>query len=410
MSWPKRELRHCARFMSGGTPYKKNPDFWNGSIPWVSSGEMTEQFIMQTSLSITKEGADAGSKIVPKGTIFAVVRGMSLATEFRISYACREMAFNQDLKALVVKDDIDSYFLFCALRANSKNIRDLSTEAGHGTKKLEMQVLESYEIHIPSIAEQKKAASVIKNYDDLIQTNQQRITLLEEAAQRLYDEWFVKLRFPNHEQVPVVDGVPDGWTLGSVGDFYETSSGGTPSRSNMDYYGGDILWVRTQELNGNYIFETSEKITIDAVKNSSAKIFPENTVLVAMYGVTIGELAILGATASTNQACCAILEKHECSSYIHAFLFFLFNKKGLLNIAQGSAQTNVSQQVIKAFPMMMPPARIMEKFITFCEPHFLLKKELELQNQKLMQARDELLPRLMSGRLDVSRMSADREE
>lgn len=262
--------------------------------------------------------------------------------------------------------------------------------------------LKNIVVKIPDLETQKKIASILSNYDDLIQTNQQRIALLEEAAQRLYDEWFVKLRFPNHEQVPVVDGVPEGWVLGTVGDFYETSSGGTPSRNNKDYYNGEIFWVRTQELNGNFIFDTSEKITKDALKNSSAKIFPENTVLVAMYGVTIGELAILGVSASTNQACCAILEKHECSSYIHAYLFFIFNKQGLLNIAQGSAQTNVSQQVIKAFPMIMPPLHLMTSFVNFCKPIFQLKKNLELQNQKLAQARDDLLPRLMSGKMDVS--------
>lgn len=301
--------------------------------------------------------------------------------------------------------DIDTSYIFHLLRSNNfiGYIERITT--GANIPHISHKEVVEYTFQLPPISIRKKIASILSNYDDLIQTNQQRIALLEEAAQRLYDEWFVKLRFPNHEQVPVVDGVPEGWVLGTVGDFYETSSGGTPSRNNKDYYNGEIFWVRTQELNGNFIFNTSEKITQDALKNSSAKIFPENTVLVAMYGVTIGELAILGVSASTNQACCAILEKHECSSYIHAYLFFIFNKQGLLNIAQGSAQTNVSQQVIKAFPMIMPPLHLMTNFVNFCKPIFQLKKNLELQNQKLAQARDALLPCLMSGKMDVSCLS-----
>ncbi len=211
MSWENRSLKHCVTFLSGGTPSKGNPEFWDGEVPWVSSAEMTDRFLDDTSLRITQAGLQAGSRLVPEGTTFAVVRGMSLAKEFRISLALRPMAFNQDVKALIPKEGIDGNFVFYSLSANANAIRDLATEAAHGTKKLEMNRLENFEIKVPvDIEVQKQAASVALAYDSLIATNQRRIALLEEAARRLYREWFVHLRFPGHEAVKVVNGLPEG--------------------------------------------------------------------------------------------------------------------------------------------------------------------------------------------------------
>mgnify|MGYP003531232504 FL=1 len=131
--WPLRPLGRCAKFLSGGTPSKARPDFWEGDIPWVSSGEMTEKRIHDTSLRITTEAAEAGSRLVPSNTVLAVVRGMSLANEFRIAITRREVAFNQDLKAFACVPDVESEFLFYALLARREYIRNLATEASHGT-------------------------------------------------------------------------------------------------------------------------------------------------------------------------------------------------------------------------------------------------------------------------------------
>jgi type I restriction enzyme S subunit len=147
--WGLRPLRECAQFLSGGTPSKANADYWEGDIPWVSSGELTAFRLHRTQLHISQAGAEAGSRMVPPGTILAVVRGMSLAKEFRIGITAREMAFNQDLKAIVSAPDLDSLVLFHALDARRDEIRDRSTEAAHGTKKLDSAVLEQLMIPLP---------------------------------------------------------------------------------------------------------------------------------------------------------------------------------------------------------------------------------------------------------------------
>src|SRR5262245_3522810 len=109
--WETRSLGKCVRFLSGGTPSKARADFWDGDIPWVSSGEMVERRIHDTEFRITAEAATDGSRLVPANTVLVVVRGMSLAKEFRVSITRREMAFNQDLKALSCEPGIDSEFI-----------------------------------------------------------------------------------------------------------------------------------------------------------------------------------------------------------------------------------------------------------------------------------------------------------
>ena len=266
---------------------------------------------------------------------------------------------------------------------------------------INLTMLKRVKLKAPDLDQQKAIANVLSAYDDLIENNRRRMGLLEESARLLYKEWFVHLRFPGHEQVNVVDGVPDGWKSGCISDFFNTASGGTPSRKVPEYYGGDIGWVKTQELLGGFIFDTEEKITETALNKSSAKLFPKHTVLVAMYGATIGQTAILANEATTNQACCAVMPKESFDDYVFVYLFMNENKGELIGLSQGAVQNNISQQIIKAYPMLFPTARLREDFSEAVTPILEQVKNLQLQNQKLAEARDLLLPRLMNGEIEV---------
>jgi type I restriction enzyme S subunit len=154
-------LQSEVKLLSGGTPRKSESRFWGGKIPWVSSGEMTESHIVNTKLHVTEEGAQHGTRLVPESTVLIVVRGMSLAKEFRVSITQRPMTFNQDLKALKPSERIRPYFLFYYLRWQASAIRDSSTEASHGTKKLESRILEEWPIPLASISEQDALCDVL---------------------------------------------------------------------------------------------------------------------------------------------------------------------------------------------------------------------------------------------------------
>ena len=205
---------------------------------------------------------------------------------------------------------------------------------------VDRNVLHKIKVRCPDPQAQERIVSILSAYDDLIENNRRRIGLLEQAARLIYREWFVHLRFPGHEAAKIVDGLPEGWSRGVIADLFDTSSGGTPSRKNDGFFGGSINWLKTQELQNCFIFETDEKITEDGLKHSSAKMFPENTVIVAMYGATIGQLAILAHPSSTNQACCALLPKREAADYLFAYCLMEHSAKMLKHLGQGAAQNN----------------------------------------------------------------------
>ncbi len=160
--WERRLLGSCATFLSGGTPSKTQSNYWDGDIPWISSGEITEPRLHDSSLHLTQEGVDQGSRLVPPNTILAVVRGMSLAKEFRVAVTSRTVAFNQDLKALVSKADVVPEFLFGALIARRDEIRDRATEASHGTKKLDTAVLTAVDILLPIERMQRHFCDIVQ--------------------------------------------------------------------------------------------------------------------------------------------------------------------------------------------------------------------------------------------------------
>lgn len=178
------------------------------------------------------------------------------------------------------------------------------------------------------------------------------------------------------------------WIAVELGTVLKTTSGGTPSRRNSEYYSGNIPWVKSGELNQNTILDTEEKISDDAVKNSSAKLFPKGTLLIALYGATIGKLAFLGIKAATNQAVCGIFEDEGIySRFLYYFLFH--NRRKLVEQGAGGAQPNISQTILKNLPIVIAPLPEQRAIVARIEELF---SELDhsISNLKSAQAKLEI--------------------
>ena len=176
-----------------------------------------------------------------------------------------------------------------------------NTTIGSSQKALTIASLKGLEIPCPPVDVQYRIVEILSGYDDLIENNQKQIKLLEEAAQRLYKEWCVDLRFPGHETTPISDGIPEGWTERSIADFcIRIGAGGTPSRSNGTYWKpSNFKWFKTGELMDCWLLDSSEKISEEGLSHSSAKLFPPNTILMAIYASpTLGRLGILTTEAA----------------------------------------------------------------------------------------------------------------
>lgn len=163
--------------------------------------------------------------------------------------------------------------------------------------------------------------------------------------------------------------IPSNWCWIRLENIAEWGSGGTPSRKRKEYYNGNIPWIKTGELNNGYIFNSEEKITELGLKNSSAKLYPINTVIIAMYGATIGKVGILSIEATTNQACaCAIVYKNILFKYV--FHYLIYQKEAFINKSKGGAQPNLSQEIIKKHEIPLPPIKEQQRIVNRIESLF----------------------------------------
>ena len=205
---------------------------------------------------------------------------------------------------------------------------------------------------------------------------------------------------PHYENVPFE--VPNNWawtTLGSIGTW---QAGGTPSRSNKSYYGGNIPWLKTGDLNDGLITNIPESITEEAVANSSAKINPTGSVLIAMYGATIGKLGILTFPATTNQACCACIEYFAITQH-YLFYFLLSHRDIFIAKGGGGAQPNISKEIIVNTAIPLPPLAEQERIVTEIERWLTLIDQIEQDKTDLQivikQAKSKILDLAIHGKL-----------
>lgn len=198
---------------------------------------------------------------------------------------------------------------------------------------------------IPTLPEQHHIASALTSIDNLISSLGKLIEKKKNIKQGAMQQLLTgKIRLKEFTEP---------WVYRKISEIATTSSGGTPSRSIPNYYYGDIKWFTTTELKDNYLYDSVEHITREALNNSSAKMFSANTILMAMYGATIGKLGVLKEPSTTNQACCAI----KCNDIVEIFLFYilLYNRKSIIEKGCGAGQPNISQAIVNELSFLVPP-------------------------------------------------------
>lgn len=292
------------------------------------------------------------------------------------------------------------YYLLCMpyMRKLAAN----SMTGASGRQRADLGFIKRIPWEYPSLEKQERIVEILSTYDRLIQNNSKRISQLERMEESLYKEWFVRFRFPGHENTELIDGLPNNWKRMRISECYITSSGGTPSRGNTDYYeGGNIPWIKTGEMQDCLIIKTEECITEEAVKKSSAKHITADSVLMAMYGVNIGKLAYTTMDATCNQACCVFKEKYYKSSKHYLFQYLKSIREYLLLIGFGAAQQNLSQDLIKKVKMVVPDKETVCRFEQAIEPFYQEKKMLLLKSNSLIEQRNRLLPKLMTGSINL---------
>ncbi|MGG3161525.1 restriction endonuclease subunit S [Geobacillus stearothermophilus] len=199
--------------------------------------------------------------------------------------------------------------------------------------------------------------------------------------------------------------VPGNWVWVRSGHVAKWGSGGTPSRKRLEYYGGDIPWIKTGELNDGIITGSEETITEEGLQKSSAKIFPKGSIVIAMYGATIGRLGILGIDAATNQAC-AVGQPYEFLDSKYMFYYFFARRSDLVALGKGGAQPNISQTIIKDFPFALPPLNEQKRIADKIERLFAkideAKRLIEEVKESIERRRAVMLEKAFKGQLGTN--------
>ena len=280
----------------------------------------------------------------------------------------------------------------------------LNDYAGGAAQPLITQgLLKHLKCEIPALDIQKKVVSILSAYDNLIENNNKRIKILEQMAENLYKEWFVRFRFPGHEITPLENGIPKGWKLKHVSEIGDIIGGGTPSTDNEEYWNGNIPWLSPADLTdyqGVYIDKGANNITELGLAKSSAKMMPKDTVLLSSRA-PIGYVALAKNDICTNQGFKSIVCNQSIMKPSYLYLYFKLNKSYLQSFASGATFPELSGSMVKKLKVLVPDISLLEKFDTFAKKLFEKTDVLLTQNQNLIKQRDLLLPRLMSGKLAV---------
>lgn len=300
-------------------------------------------------------------------------------------------------------DKLDAEYLYYWINSYEGQKKIDAIAKGTAQKAVPIALLKEIEIVIPENPIQKKVVVILKNYDQLIENNKKQIKLLEEAAQRLYKEWFIDLRFPGYENCKIVDGVPEGWSKDRADYFFKITIGKTPPRAEKQWFVDGSVgmpWLSISDMGnaGVYVFNTSEGLTSDAVQKYNMKVVPAGTVFVS-FKLTVGRVAIAIKDMCTNEAIAHFcIENDKLRAYTYCYLSnFEYDTLGNTS----SISKAVNSKIIKAMPFVMPNDDTIEKFSNVVDPILNeIKVKQEICNE-LIEARDRLLPKLMSGEVEV---------
>ena len=398
-----KQVFELGNIITGKTPSTSDISLWNGNIPFITPTDIKGFDVFYQGLTertVSSLGASKQKKTVLPPNAVCI---SSIATIGKMCLTSCESITNQQINSIVVNNANDYRYVLYLLRYNLPYLQLVGGGSGSGTPIISKNKFAKFRFLVEdNLPTQQKIASILSAYDRLIENNTRRIRLLEQMAENIYKEWFVRFRFPEHEKVEIVNGLPKGWERTKLIKNIKTSSGGTPSRNKGEYYkNGTIPWIKTGELQDCILINTEECITEDAVNNSSAKLFPKGTLLMAMYGVNVGKLGISEIEATCNQACCVFTPKQIDYKY-YLFHYLKSIREYLLSISFGAAQQNLSQELIKSIRVLFPDEKTNISFVKEVEPLFKEISIIQQQNQLLTRQRDLLLPRLMSGKLEVN--------
>lgn len=383
MKWEKKKLGECCLSIADGD-HQAPPKVPSG-IPFVTIRNINSnnQFDFSETMFVPEayyNALDTKRKARKDDVLYSVVGSFGIPVFMKESY---KFAFQRHIA--ILRPDaaiVNPKFLYYTMRSADFYAKADAVAIGSAQRTITLSSLRNMEIELTSLEIQDKIADILSAYDDLIENNRKQIRLLEEAARRLYKEWFVDFRFPGHEAVPLVDGVPEGWEKGVLGDIAVFKRGKTITKAQV--HDGNVPVV-AGGLSPAYYHNVANTVApVITVSGSGA-----NAGFANLYSVDV--------FASD----CSFADSKTTPYLYFVYCFVKSNKKSLDSLQKGSAQPHVYAKDINALELWIPTKDVLERFCELVTVYFGKIKLLQQQIEGLSEARDRLLPKLMSGEVDV---------
>lgn len=384
------KISDIGEVVGGGTPSTANSDFWGGDIPWISPKDLTgykSVYISHGESFLNKTGLKSGTKLLPKDTVLFSSR----APIGYVAIASNPICTNQGFKSIICnKEIINPLFLYYYIKGNLDYIKLFGT--GATFPEISGAAMRKIKVQIPSLPTQQKIASILSAYDRLIENNTRRIRLLEQMAENLYKEWFVRFRFPEHENVEMVNGLPKGWNKKELGNIADVCMGSSPK---SEYYNDEKRGLPFHQGVGSF----GERFVLDNTYSTSYSQIAEPMSILFSVRAPVGRLNYTRNRIVIGRGVAAINHKEGMQSLLFYTLKAKFFKEDI--IGNGAIFSSITKKELFKLKLIVANKELR---VVFNNKINKIDREIDIlykQNQLLTRQRDLLLPRLMSGKLEV---------
>jgi type I restriction enzyme S subunit len=392
--WTYRPLGELVSFASGGTPSKKRDDYWGGTIPWISAKTLKTENIDTSDLFITEEGLKAGSKIAPKGSILLLTRGSGLFNGIPIARVEKDVAFNQDIKCLDSYGEVENEFIFYWLLSQKDYLMAKVGVTGIGAGKFDLDFLQKLMIPIPSERERKSIVGFASSISEKIRCNAKVNDNLEQQAVALFKSWFVDFSLFGGT-------VPENWEDTTLENITTLITRGIAPK----YSDNSDQTVVNQKCIRNHTIDLSLART-HTPKAINEKWLKFGDLLINSTGDgTLGRVAQVwfAPKALTVDSHVTIVRPAREELIFYIGLWGILHEKEIESLHTGSTgQTELPRDRVKKLKLLLPDNISLSRFNSIIAPMASTIISNQEENQKLASLRDTLLPKLMSGEIDVS--------
>ena len=407
MNWEYVRLGDvCSKIGSGATPKGGAKVYIDDGTSLIRSQNVYNlEFSYGGLAHITENAAKKLNGVtVKKNDVLINITGDSVARTCIVPDNVLPARVNQHVAIVRPNSDVlNPSFLNYYLASPYMQSFMLGLAIGKGASRNAMtkDMIANFKVLCPPLDIQKLIVNKLSVYDNLIENNKKQIKLLEEAAQRLYKEWFVDLRFPGHKTTPIVDGLPEEWEKNCANHFFDITIGKTPPRAEKQWFtkSEGVPWSSISDMgnSGIFVFNTTECLTEEAVSKHNVKKIPNGTVILS-FKLTVGRVSITATEMCTNEAIAHFYVNDDTRYYTYLYLkMFPYDELGNTS----SISKAINSKIVKSMPFIVPSTRVLNDFNKTVVPIFSQICCLQKQIRHLTEARDRLLPKLMNGEILV---------